>query len=443
MGKYSARYQEALATFLLMALLNGCTGSSFPSFSPSPSPSPSASPSPSPTPTVSTMLRWSNAKNNIYISDTYNDRIRMVAGVSGTFFGISMTAGDIYTIAGNGTASYSGDSGAATGAEVANPDVLNIDKNGNIYFADESNYRIRMIPQASGTYFGSAMTAGKIYTVAGNGTNGGIGDGGAATTAEVNYPGSVAIDLSGNLIIADNGDNKLRMVAAQSGTYFGVSFTAAGEMNTIVGTGTGGFTGDGQPATAAELLYPTDVSVDTSGNLYITDNNNRCIRKVDHTTQIISTVAGTPQTSGYGGDGMPATSAKLSQPYGTVVDSHGNIYIADLGNQRVRMVAAVSGTYFGMSVTSGNIYTIAGTGTGGFSSDGVAATSAELSSPDALSLDSSGNLYISDGGNNRIRKINASTGIISTVAGNGTTGFSTDGVAATSSELNNPFNDND
>jgi RHS repeat-associated protein len=254
---------------------------------------------------------------------------------------------------------------------------------------------------------------GIIDTVAGNGTAGHSGDGGAATSAELNEPFGVAVDTAGNIYIADNGNNRIRKVTASSG-----------DISTVAGNEICGYSGDGGPAASAELCEPYRVSVDTAGNLYIADRGNNRIRKVTASTGDISTVAGNG-TQGYSGDGGAATSAELHGPIDVAVDTAGNIYIADYGNNRIRKV----------TVSTGDISTVAGNGTQGYSGDGGAATSAELYYAVGVAVDAADNIYIADSGNNRVRKVTSATGIISTVAGDGTAGYSGDGGAATSAEL--------
>ena len=255
--------------------------------------------------------------------------------------------------------------------------------------------------------------SGIISTLAGNGTVGFSGDGGAATSAEINFARHVAIDISGNLYIADTYNNRVRKV------------TPGGIITTVAGNGTLGYSGDGSAATSAELAGPWGIATDAIGNLYIADAGNMRVRMVTP-AGVISTVAGNG-TGGFSGDGGAATGAELLYPYGVVVDSSGNLYIADSENQRIRKVTA-----------AGIISTIAGNGTAGYSGDGGAATSAELNYPSRVAADSSGNVYIADLYNNRVREVTPG-GIISTVAGNGTAGYSGDGGAATSAELNNTF----
>ncbi len=309
--------------------------------------------------------------------------------------------GNINTVAGTGTAGFSGDGSQATAAQLASPTGVAVDGAGNLYIADTQNDRIRMV-----------APGGVISTIAGIGTAGYTGDGASLATPQLTMPESVAVDSAGNLYIADTGNNRLRKV------------TTAGVISTVAGTGTAGYSQDGGQATAAQLASPTGVAVDSAGNIYIADYGTARIRKVTMSTGVISTVAGTG-TAGFSGDGGAATSAKINLPFGVAVDSAGNIYIADTSNNRIRKVAS-----------GGTISTVAGTGTAGFGGDGAAATSAKLSSPYGVAVDASGNLYIADTGNNRIRMV-TTAGIINTVAGN-TAGSGGDGGPATSAQLNNP-----
>jgi len=308
----------------------------------------------------------------------------------------------IDTIAGNGTAGYSGDGGPATAAMIKNPGGVAVDSTGNIYIADFNNSRIRKV-----------NTSGIITTVAGTGTAGYSGDGGAATAAMLNRPVSVTVDSSGNMYIGDRYNNRIRRV------------NTSGIITTVAGTGTAGYSGDGGAATAANLNNPIGVAIDSTANMYIADYFNNRIRKVN-TSGIITTIAGTG-TAGYSGDGGAATAARIDGPYGVAIDSSGNMYIADTNNHRIRKVN-----------TSGIITTVAGTGTAGYSGDGGAATAARIYSPYGVTIDSTGNMYIADGTDNRIRKVNSS-GIISTVAGTGTAGYSGDGGAAIAARIYTPI----
>jgi streptogramin lyase len=261
-----------------------------------------------------------------------------------------------------------------------------------------------------------AAVTGIITTVAGNGSATFAGDGGAATSASLD-PFAVALDESGNLYIADVGNHRIRKVAATTGI-----------VTTVAGDGSATFAGDGGAATSASLNSPYGVALDASGNLYIADLNNYRIRKVDAASGIITTVAGNGIPT-YAGDGGAATSASLNSPTGVALDASGNLYVADYYNQRIRKV----------DVASGIITTVAGNGSPTFAGDGEAATSASLNGPLGVALDANGSLYIADIGNNRIRKVAATTRIVTTVAGNGRATFAGDGGAATSASLNGPF----
>jgi sugar lactone lactonase YvrE len=334
---------------------------------------------------------------NLYIADAGNNVIRKVTAASGI----------ITTVAGNGTQSYSGDGGAATSAELSGPSGVAVDSVGNLYIADAGNNLIRKVTAATGV----------ISTVAGHGGYGYSGDGGPATSGELSYPSGVAVDSSGNLYIADSYNSRIRLVSL-----------ATGIITTVAGNGAPSYSGDGGPATGAELNYPSDVAVDSSGNLYIADEPNERIRMVSSATGIISTVAGNGSVSNVG-NGGPATSAAFNQPTSVAVDSSGNLYIADYNNQRIRLVNAATGI----------ITTVAGNGFQGYSGDGGAATNAELSGPAGVAVDSVGNLFIADELNQRIRRVSAATGIITTVAGNGMYGYTGDGVSATSANLSYPI----
>ena len=359
-----------------------------------------------------------DSSGNFYIADYSNNRVRLVPKATGTYFGTPMTAGNIYTIAGNGASGSSGDGTSATSAELNSPLALAIDSVGNVYIADEGNQKIRVLAKTSGTFFGVSMTPGNIYTVAGTGANTYSGDTGPALNATISGPSGLGFDSSGNLYIGDQGNNRIRVVAKTTGTYFGASMTA-GNIYTVAGNVTGGgFSGDGAAATSAALSHPYAVAFDSLGNLYFADSMNNRIRVVANVTGThfgvtmtagnIYTITGTGAGGGmgsYSGDGGPATSAALYSPNGLAFDSSGNLYIGDQQNNRVRAIANSTGTYFGVSMVAGNIYTVSGTGTSGFSGDGALATSAKLATPSGLAIDSSGYLYIGDAGNERVRSV--------------------------------------
>jgi secreted PhoX family phosphatase len=350
---------------------------------------------------------------NLVIADTFNQRVRTVADSTGTFYGQAMTAGHIYTVAGNGKRGFSGNGGPATGTKLCDPDGVAVDGAGNLIITDTDNNRLRVVADSTGTFYGQAMTAGHIYTVAGNGSAGLSGNGGPATSARLNNPDGVAVDGAGNLIITDTDNNRLRVVAASTGTFYGQAMTA-GHIYSVAGMGKGGFSGDGGPATSARLFHPYAVAVDSAGNLIITDTDNERVRMVAAstgtfygqlmTTGDIYTLAG-DGNFGFSGDGGPATSAVFNEPEGVTIDGAGNLIIADTYNDRVRMVAASTGSFYGQAMTAGDIYTVAGTGFGEFSGDGGPATKARLHFPEGVAVDGAGNLIIADSLNGRIREV--------------------------------------
>ena len=299
---------------------------------------------------------------NVYVADYANNRIRKVD-----------SAGTISTVAGNGAQGYAGDGGPSTSARLYYPSSVALSSAGSLYIADSANNRVRKVDGA-----------GVITTVAGSGTAGYSGDGGPATDAELDSPWDVAVDLSGNLYIADYNNHRIRKV------------DTSGDITTVAGTGTPGYSGDGGPATNANLCGPTGVALDGSGNLYVAEACNDRVRKVG-TFGTITTVAGNG-IAGYSGDGGPATGARLNDPEGLAIDSAGTLYIGDSGNQRVRKVT-----------NSGVITTAAGNGTAGYSGDGGSATSGSLNRPRGLAADARGDLFISDQGNNRVREVVAAS----------------------------------
>ncbi len=313
----------------------------------------------------------------------------------------------ITTIAGTGTAGFTGDGGAATSAQIFYPHNLALDAAGNIYFPDYGNSRIRKI----------TISTGIISTIAGIGTPGFNGDGILATTAQLNYPSSLKFDSNGDLFITDRGNNRVRKIT-----------TATGIITTVAGTGTAGYNNDGIAATTAQLNFPNEVAFDAAGNLFISDWQNQRLRKVDKVTGIITTIAGTG-VAGYNGEGIAATTAQIHGPCGIIFDQAGNIYMAEYSGHRIRKI----------TISTGLITSFAGTGTAGFAGDGGAATAAQLNQPAYLSFDNAGNMYIGDANNFRIRKIEFGTGLISTIAGTGTGGYNGDGIAPTSAWLNQAY----
>lgn len=265
-----------------------------------------------------------------------------------------------------------------------------------------------------GYYHSSAQ--GIITTIAGNGVTQYIGDGWPATSYSLASPAGVCADKQGNVYSCDNVEPRIRKIDKYD-TLF-----------TIAGTGTPGYTGDGGMAAFATFGSPACMVIDTAGNLFITDQYNKVIRKINRTTNIVTTVCGSGG-GGFGGDGGPATAANLEQPEGVWVDKQGNIYVVDKANQRVRKVDALTGI----------INTIAGNGTNGYSGDGGLAVNTRLSFPRGVCTDDAGNVFIADYGNNRIRRIDNTTGIITTIAGTGAAGYTGDGGPATAATLVSPY----
>jgi sugar lactone lactonase YvrE len=333
-----------------------------------------------------------DASGDLFIADSLHNRVREVDHASH----------EISTVAGNGTFGFSGDGGPATSAEFTNDNAIALDAAGDLFIAVSGGDVVQKVDRATGT----------ITTVAGTGIAGFSGDGGPATSVELNYPSGVAVDAAGDVFIADTGNQRVRKVDPD------------GTITTVAGDGTKGFSGDGGGATSAELDHPSGIAVDASGNLYIADVAFDRVRKVDVSGKI-TTVAGSGDPNGLG-DGGPATSASLYNPYAVAVDPAGNLFIADTGHNRIRKVDA-----------AGIITTVAGDGNSAFSGDGGAATSAELDYPVGMAFDAAGDLLISDSSNNRIRMVDAA-GTITTLAGEGSPGFAGDGGPAGAAKLSSP-----
>jgi hypothetical protein len=309
----------------------------------------------------------------------------------------------ITTIAGKDTYGFSGDGGPATNAQLKAPYRICPDKDGNIYIADGLNHCIRKIDAATGI----------ITTVAGTGTPGFSGDGGPATDAQFTVTSALSFDTSENLYVCDGINARVRRIS-----------NLGGNITTIAGIGTVGSSGDGGPASAAEFDQPVGIHVDKSLNIYIADWANKRVRKVNGTTGIITTVAGTG-SGGFTGDGGPATNATIDGPLQVWLDNNNDLLVADQYNHRVRKVLTATGI----------ITTIAGTGTAGFAGDGGLAKNARLNQPTGLFVDKDNNIYIAEYGNGTVRKIDGATGIITTLAGTGVTGFSGDGGPATNAQM--------
>jgi hypothetical protein len=528
---------------------------------------------------------------NVLIADDENNRVRAVAEVNGTFYGIKMTAGDIYTIAGQHFGGYFGDGGPATAAELCHPDGLAFDHAGNLLVSDSCNNRIRVLAVKTGRFYGKAMKANFIYSiVSGHGGR----DGGPSDQAGLDFPRSVTIDGSGNLLIADpvhfllrviaehtgkfygrpmvaghvydvagdgertlsgNGASaksallgsmvniaggpfgtlisafnfpdgmRIHLVADRSGDFFGQRMTKgdvyavtgggsgpltngepagenfdasglaadangnalfadfltrkiwvvaarngrfygqrmrAGRVYAIAGNGGDGTSGNGGLATKAQLDALDGVAVDLSGDVVITENDADTRSAVRVLVLAAATgrfygramkaghlyaVAGAKR-AGDGASGLPALGTEINA-VNAQADRAGNLLLPEPANDKIRVVARTSGTYYGQRMTAGREYVVAGDGTGGFAGDGGPATAAELARPTEVVADAAGNLLITDSGNNRIRVVavragtfygvRMTAGDIYTIAGNGTAGFAGDGGPAIKAELKNPL----
>jgi hypothetical protein len=298
---------------------------------------------------------------NLYITEPLNNDIRKID-----------TNGIITTVAGNGSAGFSGDGGPAVSARLREPVGITCDDSGNVYFVDEANHRIRKI----------SVNTGIITTVVGNGTAGGLGafggDGGRADTAKLNFPNQVCFDKLGNLYISDNVNNRIRKV------------NKAGTITTVVGTGVHGHSGDGGPASSAEIINPGGIIFDHYGNMFLTDSS--LIRKVD-TNGLITTFAGSVSSGIFNGDGILASSARLI-PCCFAIAKNGDLLVSDSYNHRIRSIDS-----------SGIVNTVAGNGGSGYSGDGGPADSAQIDYNNGIALDRCGNLYIAHVNTPRIRLV--------------------------------------
>ena len=319
-------------------------------------------------------------------------------------FSVQASAQKIVTVVGNGTSGYGGDNGPALSAMI-NPYSFTIDGYGNIYIADNTNYRVRKV-----------NTSGIITTIAGNGNPGHSGDGGLATNAMIGAAIGVLADSAGNVYFSEGVAQTIRKV------------DNVGVISTIAGNGTSGFSGDGGPATAAQLAGPNSILMDKKGNIYVCDLINNHIRKIS-TTGIITSIAGTGVgiAGGYSGDGGPATAANLKYPGFACWGPNGDLYFCQWPHAVVRRID-----------TFGIITTVAGNGTPGYSGDGGPATNAQMNKPTGIAVDTSGNLYIAECNTHVLRKVDKATGIISTIAGVGTAGYSGDGGPASAAQFYTP-----
>jgi hypothetical protein len=356
-----------------------------------------------------------DAAGNVLLADTGSDRVRVIAAATGEFYRQPMTSGDIYTIAGGGTGGL-GDGGSATHATLSSPHGVSLSPHGNVVISDTGHQRVRLVAVTGGTFYGRAMTAGDIYTIAGDGTGGFAGDGGTGDHAEVRDPLGAAPDPHGNIVVADSGNNRLRLVAATTGTFYRQKMTR-GHIYTVAGNARASFSGDGGLATRARLspfsgvvsngsggdeVDPGSLAVSRAGDIVVADSANNRVRVVaarsrtlfgqKMTARHIYTIAGTG-ASGFSGDGGPGAKARLSGPAGVAVDLSGNVLVSDAGNARVRVLSVRSGRFYGRRMTAGHIYTLAGGGTS--LANGIPATRAKLV-PLGLAVDARGNILIAD-----------------------------------------------
>jgi len=388
-----------------------------------------------------------DAHGNTLIADSSNNRVRVVAvsasdpgyvlaGCSGP---CTWTVGDIYTVAGDGFAGYTGDDLPAVGAQLDAPTDVALDRAGNLLIADSGNDRVRVVAVSASNpgYPLARWSVGDIYTVAGNGpgTLGYNGDGFVATDAELLAPERVAVDTRGDPVIADTGNERVRVVAVsasnpgyQLGGCAGRCSWTPGDIYTVAGDGFGGYNGNGIRAIGAELHAPSGIGVDASGDLLIADSLNDRVRLVAVSTSNpgyrlatwtvgdIYTIAG-DGTGSYAGDGVPGPAAEFNEPRAMAVDAEHNPLIVDTANHRVRVLAVslynpgyvLGGCRGSCRWTGGDVYTVAGDGTGSYDGDGRAATNAQLHFPSGVAIDGAGNFYVADSVNSRVREVQIGT----------------------------------
>jgi YD repeat-containing protein len=391
----------------------------------------------------------------LYITDTFNERIQEIAGTSHTERGLAMTANDIYTIAGGNGYGDSGNGGLATAAVLGQPWATGLDTSGNLYIADTTDNVVQEVSASTGDISAFAGGAGSMQQ---------DGDGGSAVDAGLDSPDGVATDAQGDIFIADTYGNRVQEISVSNHTQFGISMKA-GDVYTVAGSAAGvsGTTGDGGPATSATMDEPYAVTLDSAGDLYIADGQGMRVQEVpaatgtqwgqSMTAGYMYTVAGhATEDCGNSGQNGPATSALFEVPSAVATDAAGDLIIEDAENNQVYVVPKTSGTHYGIAMTADDLYTIAGStaATAGDSGDSGPGTNALLNDPDGLAVDPAGNVYVSDGDNDQIREIAAVTGSqhgqsmtagdIYTIAGStaGTAGNTGDGGPASAALLHSP-----
>jgi len=361
----------------------------------------------------------SDASGNVVFADQNNNVIRVAAAATGTFFGHAMTAGHLYTIVGNGVDGDIGDgtNKPLTTAELSGPSGVALDAQGDIAITDTGNDAVRFVAAAGGLRYGQEMTAGEIYTIAGGGQEGDITPGGSTFSAGLTAPDGVVFDAQGDVIVADTGNDLIRIIPAAARTIFGIA-VQPGSIYTLAGNMNYGYTGNGGPGPSAQLQLDifNGVTVDAKGDVVFSDVDNQVVRMVaaNNGTAFgkavragdIYTLAGSgPNDEGFKGNKKPATKAWLDTPNGVAVDASGNLFISEAVNNIIRMVPAAKGTYNGLAVKAGDIYTVAGDEIPGYAGNGGPATAAKVNDPTGLSFGPSGRLIVCDNGNNVIREI--------------------------------------
>ncbi len=440
-----------------------------------------------------------DAADNLYISEYDPSKIRFIPATSGTYFGQSMTAGNIYTVAGSGGAIDPIDpklSGSALASTMGYTTQIGADPTGNLFIAFHNTpSRVGVLARTTGTLFGQSVTAGNLYSFLGNNTLTSAPDGTAVwSSASVGAPTGINFDSAGNLFFSENQWGNVRMVPRTAGNYFGISMQANTLYTLMAGLqfpNTLALDPDGhiavpslgirfRPRTATTLfgismspsttyivaggsttspfvdgasavgaaMDPRALVIDAQHNIVAADPTNNYVEMVPNvsgtyfgrslTAGNVYAVAGNG-TDRFSADGLPAATSVINTPNGIAVDADENLYFADGNNRRIRFVPKTSGTFFGQSMTAGNIYTLAGTGTSGYTPDvpAVPGTSAMISTVTGLWVDASRNVYLADSLNHRIRKI-SSNGMITTIAGTGTAGAATDGASAATSPITSP-----